>query len=47
VGRAVAWFKEHRGAHPEEEEWVFSVDSRSPQDAELDWKPSPAARAVT
>jgi UDP-glucose 4-epimerase len=47
VGHAVAWFQDHRSRHPEEEEWVFSVDSRSPQDAELGWKPSPAAGAVS
>jgi hypothetical protein len=42
----VAWFEEHRNAHPDEEEWVFSLDSHSLQDAELGWKPSRPAGAV-
>ena len=46
IGRAVAWFQEHRGTHPEEDEWVFSLDSHSPQDAEPGWKPGRAAGAV-
>ena len=32
--------------HPEEDEWVFSLDSHSPQDAEPGWKPGRAAGAV-
>jgi UDP-glucuronate 4-epimerase len=47
VGRAVAWFQEHRSTHPDEEEWVFSADARSPQDAELSWKSSPPVGAVS
>ena len=47
VARAVAWFQEHREAHPAEEEWVFSVDSRSPQDAELGWKANTPVSAVS
>jgi UDP-glucuronate 4-epimerase len=47
VARAVAWFQEHRDAHPDEEERVFSVDSRSPQDAELGWKANTPVSAVS
>jgi UDP-glucuronate 4-epimerase len=46
IGRAVDWFQEHRKAHPEEEEYVFSADSRSPQDAELGSKTTPPAGVV-
>ena len=47
VARAVAWFREHRDAHRDEEDWVFSADSRSPQDAELGWKANTPVSAVS
>jgi UDP-glucose 4-epimerase len=43
LGRAVAWFKEHRAAHPEED-GPLPEDVLFPQDAEIGWKsavPSP------
>src|SRR5438477_266105 len=39
--RAVAWFKEHRAAHPEED-GPLPPDALFPQDAEIGWKPSSA-----
>jgi len=38
IARAVAWFKEHRSAHPEEEVPVMADHEGNPQDAELVWK---------
>src|SRR5439155_20332655 len=39
IPRAVAWFKEHRAEHPEENGPV-PADALFPQDAEIGWKPS-------
>ena len=41
IARAVAWFREHRAAHPEEET-VLPADVLFPQDAQLGWKPVPS-----
>jgi UDP-glucose 4-epimerase len=41
IARAVAWFKEHRAAHPEEDA-PLPPDALFPQDAEIGWKPSSA-----
>src|SRR2546430_1880766 len=41
ISRAVAWFKEHRAAHPEED-GPLPPDALFPQDAEIGWKPSSA-----
>jgi UDP-glucose 4-epimerase len=41
IPRAVAWFKEHRAVHPEEDGPLPS-DALFPQDAEIGWKPSSA-----
>ena len=38
IARSVAWFKEHRAAHPEEEVPVTADHEGSPDDAELGWK---------
>jgi UDP-glucose 4-epimerase len=38
VARSVAWFKEHRGAHPEEDVPVTADHEGTPHDAELGWK---------
>ena len=38
IGRAVAWFREHRTNHPEEDT-ALPADALFPQDAELGWKP--------
>jgi nucleoside-diphosphate-sugar epimerase len=35
---AVAWFREHRASHPEEDS-ALPADALFPQDAELGWKP--------
>jgi UDP-glucose 4-epimerase len=37
IARSVAWFKEHRAAHPEEDA-PLPADALFPQDAELGWK---------
>ena len=37
IPRAVAWFREHRAAHPEEDS-ALPADTLFPQDAELAWK---------
>src|ERR671934_275502 len=37
VPRAVAWFREHRAAHPEEDA-PLPADTLFPQDAEIGWK---------
>jgi UDP-glucuronate 4-epimerase len=37
IARAVAWFREHRDAHPEDEAAV-PADALFPQDAEIGWK---------
>jgi nucleoside-diphosphate-sugar epimerase len=37
IPRAVAWFKEHRTAHPEED-GPLPADALFPQDAEIGWK---------
>src|SRR2546423_1790115 len=39
IPRAVAWFKEHRAEHPEED-GPLPADVLFPQDAEIGWKPS-------
>ena len=41
IARAVAWFREHRAAHPEDEA-VLPADALFPQDLDVGWK-SPAA----
>jgi len=41
IARAVAWFREHRAAHPEEET-ALPADVLFPQDAQLGWKPVPS-----
>jgi nucleoside-diphosphate-sugar epimerase len=38
IARSVAWFKEHRAAHPEEDVRVTADHEGSPDDAELGWK---------
>jgi UDP-glucuronate 4-epimerase len=38
ISRSVAWFKEHRDAHPEED-GPLPPDALFPQDAEIGWKP--------
>jgi nucleoside-diphosphate-sugar epimerase len=38
LARSVAWFKEHRAAHPEEEVSVAADHEGTPHDAELGWK---------
>ena len=40
IPRAVAWFREHRAAHPEEDT-PLPPDALFPQDAEIGWKPGP------
>ncbi len=40
IARAVAWFREHRAAHPEEDA-ALPADVLFPQDAEIGWKPGP------
>ena len=42
IPRAVAWFREHRAAHPEEDA-PLPADALFPQDAELGWKPAVSA----
>jgi hypothetical protein len=37
IPRAVAWFKEHRATHPEED-GPLPADALFPQDAEIGWK---------
>jgi UDP-glucose 4-epimerase len=37
ISRSVAWFKEHRAAHPEED-GPLPADVLFPQDAEVGWK---------
>ena len=37
ISRAVAWFKEHRAAHPEDD-GPLPEDALFPQDAEIGWK---------
>jgi nucleoside-diphosphate-sugar epimerase len=41
IPRAVAWFRKHREAHPEEDA-ALPADALSPQDAEIGWKAVPA-----
>ncbi len=38
IARSVAWFKEHRAAHPEEDVPVTADHEGTPDDAELAWK---------
>jgi nucleoside-diphosphate-sugar epimerase len=38
IERSVAWFKEHRAAHPEEDVPVTADHEGTPHDAELGWK---------
>jgi UDP-glucuronate 4-epimerase len=38
IARSVAWFKEHRATHPEEDAPVTADHEGSPDDAELGWK---------
>ena len=38
IARSVAWFKEHRAAHPEEEVPVTADHEGTSDDAELGWK---------
>jgi len=38
ISRSVAWFKEHRAAHPEEDVRVTADHEGTPHDAELGWK---------
>jgi dTDP-D-glucose 4,6-dehydratase len=38
IARSVAWFKEHRAAHPEEDVAVQADHEGTPHDAELGWK---------
>jgi UDP-glucose 4-epimerase len=38
IARSVAWFKEHRAAHPEEDVPVTAAHEGTPHDAELGWK---------
>jgi nucleoside-diphosphate-sugar epimerase len=38
IARSVAWFKEHRAAHPEEDVPVTADHEGAPRDAELGWK---------
>jgi nucleoside-diphosphate-sugar epimerase len=38
IARSVAWFKEHRAAHPEEDVPVTADHEGTPHDAELGWK---------
>ena len=46
IARSVAWFKEHRAAHPDED-GPLPADALFPQDAEIGWKPgSPSLRSV-
>src|SRR5438105_15143440 len=44
ISRAVAWFKEHRAEHPEED-GPLPADVLFPQDAEIGWKPSSSISA--
>jgi UDP-glucuronate 4-epimerase len=44
ISRAVAWFKQHRAAHPEED-GPLPVDALFPQDAEIGWKSGSAVRS--
>jgi UDP-glucose 4-epimerase len=44
IPRAVAWFKEHRTAHPDED-GPLPADALFPQDAEIGWKPGSAIPA--
>jgi nucleoside-diphosphate-sugar epimerase len=41
IARSVAWFKEHRAAHPDED-GPLPPDALFPQDAEIGWKPGSA-----
>jgi len=41
IPRAVAWFREHRGAHPEEDVSV-TADHEATYDSERDWRSIPA-----
>src|SRR4029450_3073857 len=43
IPRAVAWFKEHRAAHPEED-GALQSDALFPQDADIGWKSSSPIR---
>jgi hypothetical protein len=38
IARAVAWFREHRAAHPEDDVPVAADHEGTPHDAELGWK---------
>jgi UDP-glucose 4-epimerase len=42
IRRAVAWFREHRAAHPDDET-ASPADALFPQDAEIGWKAGPRA----
>jgi UDP-glucose 4-epimerase len=42
IPQAIAWFKQHRAAHPEEE-GPLPADALFPQDAEIGWKDSAVA----
>jgi nucleoside-diphosphate-sugar epimerase len=44
IPRAVAWFREHRADHPEDD-GPLPADALFPQDAEIGWKPSSSIRA--
>jgi nucleoside-diphosphate-sugar epimerase len=45
IARAVAWFREHRAAHPEDDA-VLPADVLFPQDAEIGWKPGSAIQSA-
>ena len=38
IARSVAWFREHRAAHPEDDVPVTADHEGAPHDAELGWK---------
>jgi UDP-glucose 4-epimerase len=46
IARAVAWFREHRAVHPEDDA-VLPADVLFPQDAEIGWKPGSAIRSAS
>ena len=43
ISRAVAWFREHRAAHPDDE-MALPADALFPQDAEIGWKAASIVR---
>ena len=43
ISRAVAWFREHRAAHPDDE-MALPADALFPQDAEIGWKAASTVR---